>query len=591
MNAVRSVLLRLTSLLVAWQTLASPAAADRPNVLVLLSDDQGWGDLSLSGNADLATPHVDSLAADGASFDRFYVCPVCSPTRAEFLTGRHHARSGVYATSTGGERLNLDETTIADLFRAAGYRTAAFGKWHNGAQHPYHPNARGFDEFFGFCSGHLGDYFDAMQEHNGRIVRGAGYCADDYTNHAITFIEQSVAQQQPFFVYVPYNTPHSPMQAPGRFWRRFADRQMTMPPDGDAKRQSKADETRCAYAMCENLDWNVGRLLNRLDAQGVAEDTIVVWFHDNGPAGVRYNDGMKGKKGQTDEGGVRSPLLVRWPGHIAPRTEVAHIASARDLLPTLCELAGVPAATRHPVDGLSLAPLLLGDTADWPDRVLINQWQDKISARSQQYRLDHQGKLYDMAADPGQTRPVNDAQPEALARLSASARAHRDAFMANYARDDRPFVVGDPHAPATLLPAADSRGHGAIRRSSRHPNSSYFTHWASPDDRITFNVEVATAGVYRVGLYYAAQEPGAKCELSFRDARLPFEITAAHDPPLRGAEHDRVPRIESYTKRFKQAALGEIELAQGPGELSLRALEIPGAEAMEFCMLTLERRE
>ncbi len=569
----------------------SAAVAGRPNVLVLLSDDQGWGDLSSTGNAGLATPHIDSLAADGASFDRFYVCPVCSPTRAEFLTGRHHARLGVYATSSGGERLNVDETTVADIFRAAGYRTAAFGKWHNGAQHPYHPNARGFDEFFGFCSGHLGDYFDAMQEHNGRVVQGEGYCADDYTNRAIAFVEQSVEQQRPFFVYVPYNTPHSPMQAPDRFWRPFAERPFDTPSAVHGKQPSPVDETRCAYAICENLDWNLGRLLACLDKTGIAENTIVVWFHDNGPAGVRYNGGMKGKKGDTDEGGVRSPLYMRWPGHIAPRTEVSQIASTRDLLPTLCELARVPPTTRHPVDGLSLAPLLRGDAGDWPDRVLINQWQGKISARSRRYRLDDQGALFDMVNDPGQTRAVNTEQAGETARLTAAVNSHRDAFMADYSRDDRPFVIGDPHAPTTLLPAADARGHGGIQRSSRHPNSSYFKNWTSTDDRIAFHVEVATAGSYRVGLHYAAKQPGAKCELSFRKEKLRFEITQAHDPPLRGAEHDRVPRIESYTKRFKAVELGRIELAKGPGELTLRALEIPGAEAMEFCLLSLERIE
>ena len=154
------------------------AAQHRPNVIVILSDDQGWGDLSANGNSNLATPHIDSLAAEGAKFDRFYVCPVCSPTRAEFLTGRYHPRSGVYSTSAGGERMDLDETTIADTFKAAGYATGAFGKWHNGMQYPYHPNGRGFDEYYGFCSGHWGNYFSPPLDHNGKIVRGKGFVID-----------------------------------------------------------------------------------------------------------------------------------------------------------------------------------------------------------------------------------------------------------------------------------------------------------------------------------------------------------------------------------------------------------------------------
>ncbi|MCA8992537.1 MAG: sulfatase-like hydrolase/transferase, partial [Planctomycetaceae bacterium] len=197
------------------------AAAPRPSVVVILADDQGWGDLSLNGNSNLSTPNVDSIARDGAQFERFYVCPVCSPTRAEFLTGRYHPRGGVYGVTRGGERLNLDEKTIADTFKSAGYHTAAFGKWHNGMQYPYHPNGRGFEEYFGFCSGHWGHYFSPMLEHNGQITHGEGFIIDDLTNHAMQFIEQH--QQEPFFVYLPYNTPHSPMQVPDRWWDKFKD--------------------------------------------------------------------------------------------------------------------------------------------------------------------------------------------------------------------------------------------------------------------------------------------------------------------------------------------------------------------------------
>ena len=200
------------------------SAAARPNVLVILTDDQGWGDLSLNGNTNLRTPHIDSLARDGALFERFYVCPVCSPTRAEFLTGRYHPRGGVWSTSTGGERLNLDEKTIGDAFKAAGYATGAFGKWHNGSQWPYHPNARGFDEFYGFASGHWGDYFDPPLEHNGRPTRGEGFITDDLTDHAIAFIEAN--RDRPFFCYVPFNTPHSPMQVPDRFFEPFKRREL-----------------------------------------------------------------------------------------------------------------------------------------------------------------------------------------------------------------------------------------------------------------------------------------------------------------------------------------------------------------------------
>src|SRR5512137_2606482 len=166
---------------------AQLSAATRPNVLIFLADDAGWGDFSLTGNSNLKTPNIDSIGRSGAVLDRFYVCSVCAPTRAEFLTGRYHSRGGVRGVSTGQERLNTDEKTVADAFKAAGYATGAFGKWHNGSQWPYHPNARGFDEYYGFTSGHWGEYFDPPLEHNGRFVRGKDYITDDLTDHALAF--------------------------------------------------------------------------------------------------------------------------------------------------------------------------------------------------------------------------------------------------------------------------------------------------------------------------------------------------------------------------------------------------------------------
>src|SRR5688572_18353146 len=301
------------AMLAAWAP-AARAAAPRPNVVVILTDDQGWGDLSASGNTDLSTPNIDSLAAGGVSLDRFFVCAVCSPTRAEFLTGRYHPRGGVRGVSTGGERLDLDERTIADVFKAAGYATGAFGKWHNGTQYPYHPRGRGFDEYYGFTSGHWGTYFDPPLDHNGELVRGKGFIVDDLTDRAMAFMEASARSGRPFFCYVPYNTPHSPMQVTDRFWERFA--KADLPMRGVNPRQEDLGHTRAALAMCENVDWNVGRMLAKLEDLKLARDTIVVYFHDNGPNGGRWNGGMRGRKGSVDEGGVRSPLLVRWPGKI-----------------------------------------------------------------------------------------------------------------------------------------------------------------------------------------------------------------------------------------------------------------------------------
>lgn len=581
-------------LLVLLSLLACSSTLDaKPNVLIFLSDDQGWGDLSSSGNTDLRTPNIDSLKRDGASFDRFYVCPVCSPTRAEFLTGRHHAESGVYSTSAGGERMDLDEVTVADMFKAAGYTTGAFGKWHNGMQYPYHPNGRGFDEFYGFCSGHWGNYYSPMLERNGRIVKGKGFCIDDFTNQAISFMAKAVAEKKPFFAYLPYNTPHSPMQVPDKFWQRFKDRELEMVNEQQPQREVQTHK-RSALAMCENLDWNVGRALAKLDELGVEKDTIVVWFHDNGPNGTRWNGGMRGRKGSTDEGGVRSPLYIRWPGRIRAGTVVPEIASARDLLPTLCDLAGVATTNKEALDGASLVQLFnnaLGLSSDlWPDRVLINHWKKKISARNQRFRLDDKGRLYDMVADPGQRTPVNEKHPKVAADLQGKVISHRKAYLPNYDKDERPFVIAHPGSPLTQLPARDAKATGKIKRSNKFPNCSYFRNWTRTEDEITFRAEVAASGTYEVVLYYAAKEAGAKFELSFNDSKLPFELAEAHDVPELGAAQDLHPRAESYVKDFKAVSIGQIELEKGKGELTLRATEIPGKEAMEFRLLMLERK-
>ena len=343
---------------------------DPPNVVIFLSDDQGWGDFSISGNTNIATPNIDKLAGKGAFFNNFYVEAVCSPTRAELLTGRYHTRGGVYSTSAGGERLDLDETTIAEVFKQAGYATAAYGKWHNGMQPPYHPNSRGFDDYYGFCSGHWGNYFSPMLEHNGALVQGEDFLVDDLTNHGIEFIETN--KDRPFLLYLPYNTPHSPMQVPDKWYTKFENMDLEMRANDPDK--ENIIFTKAALAMCENIDWNVGRVVNKLEELGIDDNTIVVYFNDNGPNSWRWNGGMKGRKGSTDEGGVRTPLFVKWPAQIEKGLIIDEIVSVIDLLPTLTELAGISHNNKKPLDGISLKPLLLEEDPDWSNRYIFNQW-------------------------------------------------------------------------------------------------------------------------------------------------------------------------------------------------------------------------
>jgi len=575
--------------LCAIATLAVQAANaddERPNVIVILSDDQGWGDLSVHGNVNLATPNIDSLARDGALFDRFFVCPVCSPTRAEFLTGRYHPRGGVYSTSTGGERLDLDEMTIGQTFKASGYATAAFGKWHNGMQYPYHPNGRGFDEYYGFCSGHWGHYYSPMLEHNGQLVTGNGFIIDDFTDHAIGFIEEN--KDQPFFCYLPFNTPHSPMQVPASFYKKFDGLEPSMLSRfGD---QEDLQMTRAALAMCENIDWNVGRILARLDELKLADNTIVVYFADNGPNSYRWNDGMRGRKGSTDEGGVRSPLLVRWPGHIEAGTKIEPIAAAIDLLPTLADLAGIPVASTKPLDGRSVKPLLMGKGDDWAERMIFSHWSGKVSVRTQQFRLDFNGQLFDMHADPGQDHDVAAEKPDLAKRLRNAVAKWSAEMLPGLSDDDRPFPIGHPEFRTSQIPARDGVPHGNVERSSKAPNCSYFTNWTSTEDSMTWDIDVVTSGDYEAVIYYTcpAENVGATIELSLGDARLAGKVAEVNDPPLVGAEQDYFPRrSESYVKDFKPLNLGTLSLDKGRGQLTLRALDIPGKGVIDVRLMLL----
>ncbi|MGQ9820676.1 MAG: arylsulfatase [Thermogutta sp.] len=578
--------LGLFTICLAWMvadpgvSLANPASEKtHPNVVVILADDQGWGDYRIQGNTNLETPNLDSLAQQGASLERFYVCPVCAPTRAEFLTGRYHPRGGVRDVTSGGERLNLDEYTIAQAFQSAGYATGLFGKWHNGSQYPYHPLARGFQEYYGFTSGHWGIYFEPPLEHNGVWVRGTGYITDDLTDRAIRFITEN--RDRPFFCYLAYNTPHSPFQVPDRFFDRFRDRPIELRHSGPEP--ENVEVTRAALAMCENIDWNVGRVLEAIDRRGIARDTIVIYFSDNGPNSARWNGGFRGRKGSTDEGGVRSACFVRRPGVIPPGRKIAQIAAAIDLFPTLVDLTGISCRPPKAWDGVSLAPWLLGQRDDIVDRKIFSHWNNRVSVHTQRFILDHQGRLYDLENDPGQTVPVQSQFPQIAAELSQAVEDWRREVLPS-SPDDRPFPVGYPEYPTTYLPARDGVPSGEIQRSAKAPNCSFFTHWKGLSDSMTWNVEIHTPGEYEAVLLYTcpASDIGSVVELSLGASQVTATITEPFDPPLRGAEFDRVPRVEeSYVKDFQPLVLGTLRLSPGRETLILRAKQIAGEQVAD----------
>jgi hypothetical protein len=297
---------------------------------------------------------------------------------------------------------------------------------------------------------------------------------------------------------------------------------------------------------------------------------------------------MKGRKGSTDEGGVRSPCFVRWPGKIAPGTVIPQIAGTIDLLPTVAALTRAPLPKTKPLDGRDLSPLLLGRKTAWPERMLFAALGGKVSVRTQQYRLDAGGRLFDMVADPGQTTDVSARHPEVARQLRQAAADWRKE-MSLGKKDDRPFPVGFAEFPRTPLPARDGIPHGGIRRSASAPNCSYFTNWKSKEDAITWDIEVSTPGLYRVEVEYTcpAKDLGSTVELRFQGARSVGKVTRAWDPELLDPQ-DRVPRKgESYMKEFHKLSLEPIPLPRGHGTLSLRATAIPGRQVMDVRALTL----
>ncbi len=423
----------------------------RPNIIFVLTDDQGYGDLSWTGNPVLKTPHIDAFAAQSVRFTDFHVSPTCAPTRSALMTGRHEFKNGVTHTINERERLTLAATTLPQLLKSAGYATGIFGKWHLGDEPAYQPDRRGFDEVFIHGAGGIGQtyagscgdapgntYFDPAILHNGKFEKTHGYCTDVFFAQALHWIDERRKLGSPFFVYLTPNAPHAPLQVPEENFRHYQGRV----PDPAAK----------FFGMIENIDDNFGRLLQQLEAWGVADNTLVVFMTDNGgTAGVRvFNAGMHGEKGTPYQGGTRVPSFWRWAKNFKTPRDCAALTAQVDVLPTLAEVAGVPLTGDlvGQVEGRSLLPLLRNQPkAEWPDRFLVThvgRWPrggaatakfTNCSIRDQRFTLVNNRELYDLAADPGESKNVLAQFPEAAARL----RTAYDQWW----RDVQPLLVNE----------------------------------------------------------------------------------------------------------------------------------------------------
>ena len=362
-------------------------AAERPNIIFILTDDQGYGDLSAHGNPILKTPNLDKLRSESVRFTDFQVSPTCSPTRSALLTGRHEFKNGVTHTILERERMALGAVTLTQQLQKAGYRTGIFGKWHLGDEAEYQPNKRGFDEVYIHGAGGIGQsypgscgdvpgnsYYGPTLLHNGKFVKTEGYCTDEFFKQASVWIEGEVAAKRPFYAYVATNAPHGPYNAR---------------PEDAALYEGKglSKDTENFFGMIHNIDQNVGKLLAKVEALGIAKDTLVIFMNDNGgTAGVQvFNAGMRGPKGTPFMGGIRAMSFWRWPGHFQP-ADVKALAAHLDFAPTILELTATPASEqmKAQLEGRSLVPLLqakVGQDIDWPDRVLfthLGRWGNMV---------------------------------------------------------------------------------------------------------------------------------------------------------------------------------------------------------------------
>ena len=553
-----------------------------PNILIILTDDQGWGDLSINGNTNLKTPNIDNIALNGASFERFYVSPVCSPTRAELLSGKFFVRSGVNGVTRGYERMNTDVKLISDFFKGKKYKTGAFGKWHNGSQPPYHPNNRGFDEFYGFTSGHWGNYFDPILEKNGKIIKTEGYINDVITNEAISFIKKS---NKPFLSFISYNTPHSPMQVPDK----YSDGKDILLRGRYSKREN-IEKTKAAMGMIENIDENIGNVVRLLKEKGVYENTIIIFFSDNGPNGNRWNNDLKDRKGSTNEGGVRVPFFIQWPNNIKKGLKIKQISSVLDVFPTLLELTGNESL--NDLDGMSLkrfldSPSLLDD-----ERTIFSYWNNRISARNNNYILDHENNLYDLVKDFSQYNPIEkDNNPHYQKLLNDKNEWLTKVVNPNKEKlTRRPFTINYNTAKYTHLPARDAEINGDLKRSSIHANCSFIENWVNTNDYIFWEIDVLEDGINNIELYYTLEKEsvGTEIALEFENQIIKKTIDEFHDPNLVGFEEDKIERIESYTKDFKKIKIGKMSFKKGLSRLKLKTTKKVGKKSIDFRLLILK---
>jgi arylsulfatase A-like enzyme len=522
MNVTRRQLLAASA-----APLVRAADPPRPNVVLIVTDDQGFGDVRIHGNDKIRTPNMDRIAREGVQFTQFQVCPVCSPTRSSLMTGRYNYRTGVVDTFLGRSLMRPSEVTVAELLREAGYRTGIFGKWHLGDNYPLRAMDHGFDTSVVLRGGGLGQpsdvpgggsYFDPVLFRNGKPERFKGYCSDIYTNEALAFLDRNVSR--PFFLYLATNAPHDPLEVAEELVAPY-------------RRMGLDEGTAKTYAMVENADTNIGRVLAALESRRLDRHTIVIFMTDNGPQRPRYNAGMRGVKGSVYQGGIRVPFFLRWPSVTAAGSRVDRIAAHIDVMPTLLEACGVP-APKHHIDGRSLLPLLRNPGAPWTDRTLFTQWHRgdapepfrNAAVRTQRWKLVDGKELYDLAGDPAEKSDAAASQPQVVTRLrSEYEKWFADVSSQGY--DPPRIAIGSGHENPVTLTRQDWRGP----RAAWTPEA--LGHW---------EVAVAETATYDVKARLIPQKQQARIAWSLNGATLSADAPAGSEEVQLG--RTRIPKGE-----------------------------------------------
>ena len=577
--------------LLAAVVLSAQAAEPKPNVLLVVTDDQGYWDTGVSGNPKIDTPVMDRLAAESVRFTRFYACPVCAPTRAGLMTGRYYLRTGLYNTRFGGDTMGADEITLAQLLHKAGYRTGLFGKWHLGRYSGYQPQQRGFDEFLGFYQGHLERYDHPDQlVHNGRPIEARGYVTDLFTDAAIDFIRD--CRGGPFFCYLAYNAPHAPYVA-----GESNDGQ----PLGDAviekylARGLPLREARI-YALVDLVDQNLGRLLGAVDELGLRDSTVVLLTSDNGGVSKAYSAGLKGHKASVYEGGVRVPFFARWPGHFPAGASVDAMASHLDVVPTLCELVKLPLPADRPYDGRSILSLLCEGKGTSPHEYLYHTWDryapnphNNWAVCSTRYKLVGHEKLakngtktqslelYDLLADRGETTNIAEQHPDIVRDLHKEFLRWFAEVTGGQTYRPRPIPVGlDDQNPVEIQASWATLEGKTVQYVFRGYDWDTIEAWSQPGESASWELDVRTPGRYEVTISYG-RSPAAK------GGRLRISAGAS------AVEFQ--PRATVTAEVFERAKTGVLSLPLGQVMLKAEVVRVEGGELMRLNRIWLRRME